>query len=173
MALADGSVAGIGDVMTTRKNDRGLQLPDNTPVSWSQGSSHGPEGSTTRISAGAVHEREELIPRRARELAEDAVGNAKSWAKPFGAPPNGPAVAVASWDYLAVIAAYRDRWHVGGPGILGDEAGNESLLRAAHRERARRAGQEAAALAGVVAPRPSAPLPPTAPRIWVEPCVDL
>ena len=76
------------------------------------------------LAARAIHDREELITRRARELAEDAVRDGKSWAKPFGPPPKGLAVAAAWWDRLAVIAAYRDRWHVDGPGILGGDGGH-------------------------------------------------
>ena len=91
------------------------------------------------------------------------------WAKPFGAPPAGPAVAAAWWDRLAVIAAYRDRWHVTAPSILGDEAGVGSLQQAAHRARARRAGQDAARLVGLVphlvAPAPGAPRPEIGPEV--------
>jgi hypothetical protein len=123
--------------------------------------------------AHAVNEREELIARRARELAEDAVRTGRSWARPFGPPPKRSAVADAWWDRLAVIAAYRERWQVNVPGILGDEPGSESLQQAAHRERARRAGQEAAVVAGVISPRPPAPSPSAAPDLWVEPGVDL
>ena len=99
--------------------------------------------------ARAVREREEAIVRRAHNLAEQAVRAGAPWAKPFGEPPTGAAVANAWWDRLAVIAAYRDRWHVSSPGILGDEAGVGSLQQAAHYARARRAGQEAARLAGL------------------------
>ena len=121
--------------------------------------------------ARAVHEREVLIARRARELAEEAVRSGEKWARPFGAPPTGPAVAGAWWDRLAVVAAYRERWHVGGAGILGDEAG--SLGQALHRERARRAGHEAAALGGLV-PLPAAvPSPSSAPGMQAGPEMEL
>ncbi len=40
--------------------------------------------------AKAIHEREEAIARRARDLAEHAVRVGAPWAKPFGAPPAGP-----------------------------------------------------------------------------------
>ena len=50
-------------------------------------------------------------------------------------------MANAWWDRLAVVAAYRDRWSITAPGILGDEAGIGSLQQAAHRARARRAGR--------------------------------
>ncbi|MHB1498765.1 MAG: hypothetical protein ACYCXN_12760, partial [Acidimicrobiales bacterium] len=53
------------------------------------------------------------------------------------------------WDRLAVVAAYRDRWRISAS-ILGDDADVGSLRQAAHRARARRAGQEAARLAGLV-----------------------
>jgi hypothetical protein len=121
--------------------------------------------------ARAVHEREELLARRARELAEEAVRSGEKWAKYFGPPPTSPGVAGAWWDRLAVVAAYRERWQVGGPGILGDEAG--SLGQALHRERARRAGHEAAAMVGLV-PLPSAARsPPSAPGMGAGPDVEL
>jgi hypothetical protein len=70
--------------------------------------------------AKAVREREDAIAQRALGLAEHAVRNGTAWAQPFGPPPTAPAVAKAWWDRLAVVAAYRDRWRVTGPGILGD-----------------------------------------------------
>jgi len=121
--------------------------------------------------ARAVREREQLITRRAQELAEEAVHGGKKWARPFGPPPKGPTVAEAWWDHLAVIAAYRERWNVSGPGILGEEP--SSLRQAIHRERARRAGEEAAVSAGVLAPRPLVPSTWTAPGVQVERGVDL
>ena len=109
------------------------------------------------------------MERRARDLAEQAVRAGAPWAKPFGSPPTSPAVANAWWDRIAVIAAYRDRWRITAPGILGDEAGVGSLQQAAHRARARRAGQEAARLTGLVpqliAPPPGAPSPETGPEV--------
>jgi hypothetical protein len=121
--------------------------------------------------AKAIREREEGITRRARNLAEQAVRAGAPWANPFGAPPTGRAVASAWWDSLAVIAAYRDRWHVNSSGILGDEAALISLQQAAHRARARGAGQEAARLVGLVpqhiAPAPGAPSPEIGPEVDV------
>jgi conjugative relaxase-like TrwC/TraI family protein len=121
--------------------------------------------------AKAVHEREGAIARRAHDLAEHAVRAGAPWAKPFGPPPRDAVVANAWWDRLAVVAAYRDRWRITAPGILGDEAGVGTLQQAAHRARARRAGQEAARLAGLVAqPIASAP---GAPGHDIGPEVDL
>jgi hypothetical protein len=130
--------------------------------------------STTRTwprLAKAVHEREEAIALRAHDLAERAVRGGAPWAKPFGLPPSDPVVASAWRDRLAVVAAYRDRWRITAPGILGDEAGVGSLQQAAHRARARRAGQEAARLAGLVA-QPIAPSA-GAPSHDIGPEVDL
>jgi hypothetical protein len=109
--------------------------------------------------ARAIHEREQAMERRARDLAEQAVRVGAPWAQPFGLPPADGVVAEVWWDRLAVIAAYRDRWRVMGTTILGDEAGIGSLGQAAHRARARRAGQEAARLTGLLA-QPPAPTPP-------------
>lgn len=103
-------------------------------------------------TAKAVREREKAIASRARELAEEAVQRGEQWVRPFGPPPSDTTVAEAWWDRLAVVAAYRERWHVTGPGILGHESGVGSLQQAAHRARARRAGQEAAVLRGLAPP---------------------
>jgi hypothetical protein len=105
--------------------------------------------------ARAVGEREAAIAKRAGELAEQAVFGRTDWARPFGPPPQDATVAETWWDRLALIAAYRERWHVTGPGILGEETSISSLKQAAHRHRARRAGQEAAVLAGML-PAPTA-----------------
>jgi hypothetical protein len=121
----------------------------------------------------AIREREDLVARRARELAEEAVQDRKSWARPFGPPPEDPMVAEAWWERLGVIAAYREHWHVAGGGILGDEASLASLHQAAHRARARRAGQEAAALAGILPQETAAPSSWASPAVQVEPDIEL
>jgi hypothetical protein len=100
--------------------------------------------------ARAVGEREHAIAKRALGLAEQAVRAGAPWVKPFGVPPPSPVVAQAWWDRLAIVAAYRDRWRTTTPSILGELNAVGSLSQAAHRARAQRAGQEAAALAGVV-----------------------
>jgi hypothetical protein len=102
--------------------------------------------------ARAVGEREQTISKRAMDLAEHAVRGGAAWAKPFGPPPPSPAVAQAWWDRVAVVAAYRDRWRITTPSILGELNGIGSLSQAAHRARAQRAGQEAARLAGLASP---------------------
>jgi hypothetical protein len=107
--------------------------------------------------ARAVGEREEAITKRALGLAEHAVRGGAAWAKPFGPPPAVPVVAQAWWDRLAVVAAYRDRWRISTPSILGELNGIGSLSQAAHRARAQRAGQEAARLAGL-APQTATPV---------------
>jgi hypothetical protein len=121
--------------------------------------------------AKAVNEREEAIASGAQGLAELAVETGLPWAKAFGPVPRVPAVAQAWWDRLAVIAAYRDLWGVSFPSILGTEAEVGSWQQAAHRGRARQAGQEAARLAGLV---PSAPsFASAAPVPQLEPEVDI
>ena len=99
--------------------------------------------------AKAVAEREDAIAKRALDLAERAVRSGARWAKAFGTPSLRPAVAQAWWDRLAVVAAYRDRWRINTPSILGEAGDIGSLSQAAHRARAQRAGQEAARLAGL------------------------
>ncbi len=121
--------------------------------------------------ARAVREREDAIARRARDLAEAAVGTGEAWAKAFGPAPARPAVAEAWWDRLAVIAAYRDRWGITAPGILGDITDIGSLAQAAHRSRALQAGQEAARLAGLRPPMPAATN--SVPGVGVEAGIEL
>ena len=121
--------------------------------------------------ANAVRGREDAIAQRARVLAGEAVQTGATWARPFGPPPVNPVVADAWWDRLATIAAYRDHWCITASTILGDEASVSSLHQAAHRYRARRAGQEAAILAGVVPLR--APSAAPASGVVVEPAVDI
>jgi conjugative relaxase-like TrwC/TraI family protein len=121
--------------------------------------------------ARAVREREDAMARRALGLAELAVRSCEPWARPFGPPPTNASIAKAWWDRLAVVAAYRDRWHVTTPGILGEVSSIGSLQQAAHRARARRAGQQAAVLAGS-APRTTMPAP-AAPAPEAELGVDL
>ena len=89
----------------------------------------------------------------------------------FGTPPADPVVADVWWDRLAIVAAYRDRWRITSASILGDDADVGSLRQAAHRARARRAGQEAAHVAGLV-PQLTAPVQ-AAPSHYIGPEVDL
>jgi len=121
--------------------------------------------------AKAIREREEAMEKRARDLAAQAVQTAAPWARPFGPPPTNPAVANGWWDRLAIVAAYRDRWRITSASILGGDADVGSLRQAAHRARARRAGQEAARLAGLV-PQTIAPVP-GAPSHEIGPEVEL
>ena len=121
--------------------------------------------------AKAIREREEAMERRARDLAERAVRSGAPWANLFGPAPTNPLVADAWWDRLAVVAAYRDRWRITSVSILGDDADVGSLRQAAHRARARRAGQEAARLAGL-APQTIAPVP-GAPSREIGPALDV
>jgi hypothetical protein len=123
--------------------------------------------------ARAVCEREEAIVRRARGLAEAAVRRGETWANPFGLPPMESVIAVAWWERMAAIAAYRDRWHITGAGILGDDSGVGSLRQAAHRMRARRAGQEAAVLSGMVAPVTTVAPSQSAIHMEIGPGVDI
>jgi len=121
--------------------------------------------------ANAVRGREDAIAQRARVLAGEAVQTGATWARPFGPPPVNPVVADAWWDRLATIAAYRDHWCITASTILGDEASVSSLHQAAHRYRARRAGQEAAILAGVLPLGTPSAAP--APGVVVKPAVDI
>jgi len=120
--------------------------------------------------ARAIGEREDAITERALDLAEQAVRGGAAWAKPFGPPPPSPVVSRAWWDRVAVVAAYRDRWHITAPSTLGDTKDVRSFQQAGHLARAKRAGQEAARLARVL-PQNATPVHggvSTQPEAWVE-----
>jgi hypothetical protein len=106
--------------------------------------------------ARAIREREDAIAQRARDLAEAAVRTGATWVRAFGPPPNRPVVAEAWWERLSVVAAYRDRWSITAAGALGDTADIGSLAQAAHRNRARLAGQQATQLFGLMPQVPAA-----------------
>lgn len=104
------------------------------------------EGITDPDFVQAIREREDAIAGRARRLAEEALACDGGWAQRLGPPPGEPASREAFVDQVAVLAAYRERWDI-RTGILGPKASVRSAEQLAHRNRSRRAGQEAVRLA--------------------------
>ena len=114
------------------------------------------EGITDPDFARAIREREDAIAERARRLAEGALSSAAEWARRLGPRPDEPALRDVFVDRVAVVAAYRERWDIRAGSILGTPASVGSAEQLAHRNRAWRAGQEAARLAGLTPDRPAA-----------------
>lgn len=114
------------------------------------------DGTTNPDLAVAIREREGAIAERARLLAEEALACDAEWARRLGPPPTDPASRDAFVDRVAVVAAYRDRWDIRTRSILGPKASVSSAEQLAHRNRARRAGQEATRSAGLTRGQPAA-----------------
>ena len=85
-------------------------------------------------AAKALTERRRLIESRAQVLAEGAVGNRTLWVRSVGAPPKVARSRERWLADLAVVAAYRDRYHIAGPQPLGPRA--ISLVQERERRRA-------------------------------------
>jgi len=78
-------------------------------------------GVTDQDAVQGLQERAELIEQRARSLTMTALEEGQPWTLRFGRPP---ADARGREDWLRrldTIAAYRDRWQVGGNAIMGGE----------------------------------------------------
>jgi conjugative relaxase-like TrwC/TraI family protein len=78
-------------------------------------------GVTDQDVVQGLQERRELIEQRARSLTMTALEEGQPWTLRFGRPP-ADARGREDWlRQLDTIAAYRDRWQVGGNAILGTE----------------------------------------------------
>ena len=72
----------------------------------------------------ALDERAEAMEVRARHLAERAVASDAPWLAVFGDVPREPAVREQRMQAIATVAAYRERWGIGGdPRLLGPPTG--------------------------------------------------
>lgn len=67
----------------------------------------------------ALVEREHLIQARAEALAAEAVQRCEPWARRLGTPPGDPDVRARWMREVTTVAAYRDRYRIGGPSALG------------------------------------------------------
>jgi len=85
----------------------------------------------------ALQERLALIEQRTRSLTMTAIEDRQPWTLKFGQPPADPAGRADWLRRLDTIAAYRDRWQVGGRAALGAEPRTHEQQ--AHREAAQRA----------------------------------
>jgi hypothetical protein len=93
--------------------------------------------------ARALAERDRAMEQRARSLAEEAIAAGRSWVRPLGVPPSGPAQRQHWLREVSTVAAYRDRWNIEGPRPLGAAPDREDLEQTAQRRTALAAGERA------------------------------
>jgi hypothetical protein len=109
-------------------------------------------GITEPEMAQALVDRDEAMQRRARELAEQAIGRDQLWVRRLGIPPSDP-VARERWiDAISTVAAYRDRWNIGpDPRPLGSADAVTTIEAVDHRKLAQVAVAKALRLTGEAA----------------------
>jgi len=93
--------------------------------------------------AQALIERDRAIEDRARTLAEQAVERNAGWVRHLGRPPADPTQRAVWMSQVRVVAAYRDRWEIGGQTVVGREADVGSIEQIGHYKRAQLAAQKA------------------------------
>ena len=69
----------------------------------------------------ALRDRRTLIEERARSLTLNALQNGDPWTLSLGRPAADPDRREEWLRQLDTVAAYRDRWQVRGPAVLGTE----------------------------------------------------
>ena len=90
--------------------------------------------------ARALHERDEAMERRARELAEQALSEGRAWVRRLGPPPTDPAKRESWVRAVSTVAAFRERWGIGAdPRPLGPGSVVTSVEGLGHRRRAQAA----------------------------------
>lgn len=70
----------------------------------------------------ALAERERMIEARAGVLAHESLQRRESWVRRLGSPPDDPDGRTRWMREVIVVAAYRDRYGIDGPGVLGPPA---------------------------------------------------
>ena len=76
-------------------------------------------GVTDPDMARALTEREHAMELRARTLANQAIEAGHGWVQRLGPAPDDPGHRARWLREVSTIAAYRDRWHITGPGTVG------------------------------------------------------
>jgi ATP-dependent exoDNAse (exonuclease V) alpha subunit len=104
------------------------------------------QGVSDPEMAQALAERDHAMEERARTLAEQAVETGEGWAGRLGTPPTTPARQERWMRELSTVAAYRDRWHVTGQSVLGEQGDASSLEQTAQRQLAQTAAARAMAI---------------------------
>ena len=100
-------------------------------------------GVTDPDMTQALVERDRAMEDRAQTLAERAVERNAGWVRRLGRPPVDPTMRMAWMSQVRVVAAYRDRWGIGGQTVVGREADVSSIEQLGHHKRAQLAAQKA------------------------------
>jgi hypothetical protein len=95
--------------------------------------------------ARALAERDQAMEGRARALAERAIVSGHRWVQRLGSLPSEPSRRARWLREVSTVAAYRDRWHIAGEHILGNQAGLSNEQSGQH-QRARAAAARAVAI---------------------------
>jgi hypothetical protein len=98
----------------------------------------------------ALAEREQAMEERARTLASQAVEAREDWVRRLGRAPDDRGQRARWLREVSTIAAYRDRWHVTGPGTLGGGDDVTSVEQRSQLQRALAAGERARAMSQAV-----------------------
>jgi hypothetical protein len=96
--------------------------------------------------ANALAEREQAMETRARTLALQAVEAREDWVRRLGPAPIDRGQRARWLHEVSTIAAYRDRWHITGPGTLGGGDDVKSIEQMSQLQRALRAAVHARAI---------------------------
>jgi hypothetical protein len=108
----------------------------------------------------ALAEREHAMEERALAIAEQAIEAGQPWVRRLGTQPSDPARRIGWLKEVCVIAAYRDRWSITGPTVIGRRDDTSSLEQLGQHKRAQAAVDRALALTRA-APRTQDPSEPS------------
>jgi hypothetical protein len=103
-------------------------------------------GVTDPDLARALAERDQAMETRARALAIHAIESGHDWVHRLGPVPNEPGDRACWLRDVSTIAAYRDRWHITGPGIVGGRDDVQSIEQMGQLQRAFAASERVRAM---------------------------
>jgi hypothetical protein len=110
--------------------------------------------------ARGLEERDEAMQRRARALAEQAIGRNQAWVRRLGTAPTEQRARERWLEAIATVAAYRERWAIGDEHLpLGPKGPERSIEAVDQRNLARAALDRASRLSSasrVRRPEPAA-----------------
>jgi hypothetical protein len=130
------------DRWAERAGSSGQALSDNMIV----GLIPKAQGVTDSDMKQALIERERAMEQRALTLAEQAIESGYAWVRRLGTPPSDPARRIGWLREVRIVAAYRDRWNVTGPSVIGRRDDASSIEQLGHHKRAHAAGDRALAI---------------------------
>jgi hypothetical protein len=113
----------------------------------------------------ALTDRDRGMEERARDLAEQAITQGRSWITELGPMPADPAAAGTWFSSAATVAAYRERWGVNGREAIGGEP--RTIEEIGHQKRAIAAVEQAQRLS-----QPVPPVPPDQTSVGPEPTTE-